>query len=613
MSTTHATTEDHTDRSAVRSLLRLWPYVRPVRVRLFTAAGVAVVASCTGLVFPLVLKWMVDGPVADRDTAGVWLGALYLLLLGIAEAGLFGLRRWLVARPLSRVEAEMRADLYRHLQRLPVAFHDRWPSGQLLSRGTTDLMLLRMFLAFPLTFLLVNAVTILVGVIIMLLQDWTLGLVILGPAVPVIVMCVVFERRYAHVARLAQDQVGDLTTVVEESVLGIRIIKGFGRHRSQARAFRDLSRTLRGTELRKARLLAMIWGVIVTLPELALGATLVLGTIQVADGDLSAGTLVAFLSTALALRWPVESIGFLLAMSQEAATATERYFEVMDEPREEEAPLRAAPRRGAGNCATSPHRPSPDHDGIRFSSVSFRYPDASPDSPPTLDNIDLHIRPGESMALVGATGTGKTTLTALVPRLHEVTSGRITLDGEDITAMSRQTLRTMVAVAFEEPTLFSASVGENVLMGSEEGAGQPELERALAVAQANFAHALPRGTDTQVGEQGLSLSGGQRQRLALARAVVGNPRFLVLDDPLSALDVHTEAAVEAALRQVLADTTALIVAHRPSTVLLADRVALLSDGRITAVGTHQELLRTNAEYAHLMSGSEPHDRPEDER
>ncbi|MFJ9899119.1 ABC transporter ATP-binding protein [Streptomyces sp. NPDC091280] len=617
MSTTSTTTGNHTDRSAVRTLLRLWPYVRPVRIRLFTAAGVAVVASCTGLVFPLVLKWMVDGPVADRDTAGVWLGALYLLLLGIAEAGLFGLRRWLVARPLSRVEAEMRADLYRRLQRLPVAFHDRWPSGQLLSRGTTDLMLLRMFLAFPLTFLLVNAVTILVGVLIMLLQDWTLGLVILGPAVPVVVTCVIFERRYARVARLAQDQVGDLTTVVEESVLGIRIIKGFGRHRSQARAFRELSRKLRGTELRKARLLATIWGVIVTLPELALGSALVVGTVQVADGNLSAGTLVAFLSTALALRWPVESIGFLLAMSQEAATATERYFEVMDESPEDHGVV-AQGRDGAQEDRRDDRGdggPDSGQDGgLRFRDVVFRYPDAPADSPPVLDHVDLHIRPGESMALVGATGSGKTTLTALVPRLHEVTSGRITLDGEDITAMPREELRASVAMAFEEPTLFSTSVGENVLMGAQEGAGQAELDRALAVAQADFAYALPQGTDTRVGEQGLSLSGGQRQRLALARAVVGRPRFLVLDDPLSALDVHTEAAVEAALRQVLADTTALIVAHRPSTVLLADRVALLSDGRVTAVGTHHELLRTNTEYARLMSGSsEPHDRPEDER
>ncbi|MGW7280147.1 ABC transporter ATP-binding protein [Streptomyces sp. NPDC054844] len=592
------------DRSTVRALLRLWPYVRPVRARLATAASVAIVASCVGLVIPLVLKWMVDGPVADRDPAGVWLGALYLLLLGLVEALLFGLRRWLVARPLAGVEAGMRADLYRHLQRLPVAFHDRWASGQLLSRGTTDLMLLRMFLAFPLTFLLVNGVTILVGVGIMLVQDWTLGLVILGPAIPVMITCVVFEKKYSAVARRAQDQVGDLTTVVEESVLGIRIIKGFGRHRSQARAFHELSHTLRGTELRKARLLAAIWAVIVALPEVAIGAALVVGTVQVADGSLSAGTLVAFLSTALALRWPVESIGFLLAMSQEAATATDRYFEVMDAEVEE-------PGGSHGSAARLPAAAAGG--GLRFEGVRFRYPDAPPGSPPLLDRVDLHIRPGESMALVGATGSGKTTLTALVPRLHEVTAGRITLDGEDIAALSREELRSMVAVAFEEPTLFSATVGENVLMGAGGDAGEEELGRALAVAQADFAHALPQGTGTQVGEQGLSLSGGQRQRLALARAVVGTPRFLVLDDPLSALDVHTEAAVEAALRRVLTDTTALIVAHRPSTVLLADRVALLSGGRISAVGTHQELLRTSTEYAHLMSGLDAHEGPEGPR
>ncbi|MFH8243105.1 ABC transporter ATP-binding protein [Streptomyces sp. NPDC018321] len=602
MPTTPAPTPDHPaeKRSTVRALLRLWPYVRPVRARLGTAAVIAILASCVGLVIPLVLKWMVDGPVADRDPAGVWLGALYLLLLGVAEALLFGLRRWLVARPLSAVEAGMRADLYRHLQRLPVAFHDRWPSGQLLSRGTTDLMLLRMFLAFPLTFLLVNGVTILVGVGIMLVQDWTLGLVILGPAIPVMITCGIFEKKYSAVARRAQDQVGDLTTVVEESVLGVRIIKGFGRHRSQARAFHELSHTLRGTELRKARLLASIWAVIVTLPELAIGAALVVGAVQVADGSLSAGTLVAFLSTALALRWPVESIGFLLAMSQEAAAATDRYFEVMDA--EVESP-------GSAPVPAPEGGPAVRADGLNFQAVTFRYPDAPPDSPPLLDRVDLHIRPGESMALVGATGSGKTTLTALVPRLHEVTSGRITLDGEDITALPREELRALVAVAFEEPTLFSASVGENVLMGAADGAGDEALGRALAVAQADFAHALPQGTGTQVGEQGLSLSGGQRQRLALARAVVGSPRFLVLDDPLSALDVHTEAAVEAALRQVLADTTALIVAHRPSTVLIADRVALLSGGRIAAVGTHHELLRANAEYAHLMSGLDGHEEP----
>ncbi|MFE2626260.1 ABC transporter ATP-binding protein, partial [Streptomyces caelestis] len=296
-----------------------------------------------------------------------------------------------------------------------------------------------------------------------------------------------------------------------------------------------------------------------------------------------------FLSTALALRWPVESIGFLLAMSQESATATDRYFEVMDVAEE---PGAAPVREGAP--ATGP--------GMVFEGVEFRYPDADPGSPPVLAGIDLHIRPGETLALVGGTGSGKTTLTALVPRLHEVTGGRITLDGEDIATMERSRLRKLVSVAFEEPTLFSATVGENVTMGAAD-ADEQQVRRALSVAQADFVHRLPRGLDTEVGEQGLSLSGGQRQRLALARAVVGEPRFLVLDDPLSALDVHTETLVEAALRQVLERTTAVVVAHRPSTVMLADRVALLSGGRIAAVGTHQELLRDNAEYAWLMSGA----------
>ncbi|MCA1218010.1 ABC transporter ATP-binding protein [Streptomyces sp. 8L] len=612
-------------QSATRSLLRLWPYVRPVRGRVGGAAVVAIVASCLGLVFPLVLKWMVDGPVRDGDVAGIWRGALYLLLLGVAEAGLFGLRRWLVARPLAGVEAAMRADLYRHLQRLPVALHDRWPSGQLLSRGTTDLMLLRQFLAFPLTFLLVNGTTILVGCVILLEQDWSLGLVLLIPVVPLMILCSLFETRYALVARRSQDQVGDLTTVVEEGVLGIRIVKGFGRHRSQARAFDALAAKVRVTEIEKGRLLAGLWALITTMPELAIAGALVLGTVQVADGGLSAGTLVAFLSTALALRWPVESIGFMLAMSQEAATAAERFFEPMDAPEEAggapvsggAAGLEPVPGDAAGlepvsgGAAGGEPVSGGAAGGERFEGVSFRYPDAPPDAEPVLAGIDLHVRRGETMALVGATGSGKTTLTALVPRLHEATSGRITLDGEDITAMPRDRLRRLVSVAFEEPTLFSASAGENVLMGAGGEPDEGDLDRALDIAQAGFVRALPHGTDTQVGEQGLSLSGGQRQRLALARAVVGRPRFLVLDDPLSALDVHTEALVEAALRRVLRETTALVVAHRPSTVLLADRVALISAGRVAAVGTHQELLRENEEYAWLMSGEAPPPGPAD--
>ncbi|MEV6973701.1 ABC transporter ATP-binding protein [Kitasatospora sp. NPDC093806] len=583
-------------RSTVRSLLRLWPYVRPIRSRLIVSVSAALVAALSVLLVPIVLGRIVDGPIAEHDLGGLWLPAGLLLLLGLAEAALFYTRRVVLARPLAGVETAMRGDLFAKLQRLPISFHDRWGSGQLLSRATADMYTMRLFLAFPLVFLIVNTVTFLAGTALMFTQDWRLALLVLGPTVPLFLLTRRFEAGYSGAARLAQDQNGDLATVVEESVLGIRILKAFGRHRSMAERFRDHSRDLRRTELKKAGLLANLWAVIVGLPEVALGCALAVGAYLVAHDEMSAGTLVAFLSTALALRWPVESLGWLLAYANEAATATDRFFEVLDEPEgETEATSTSTP-----TSASAPEAEAAP-DGIRLSGVRFRYPDAPADTPDLLRGVDLHIRSGETMALVGATGSGKTTLTALLPRLYETTAGTITLDGRDIREFDRTRLRELVAVAFEEPTLFSATVRENVLMGAP-GADDDRLHAALATAQAGFVEKLPEGVATEVGEQGLSLSGGQRQRLALARAVVGDPAFLVLDDPLSALDVHTEALVERALRQVLGSTTALVVAHRPSTVLLADRVAVLADGRIEAVGTHQELLHSSARYRELMSG-----------
>ncbi|GAA2982218.1 ABC transporter ATP-binding protein [Streptomyces lactacystinicus] len=572
--------------SAVRSLLRLWPYARAVRGRLAVSVTAATLAMLSTLAVPVVLGRIVDGPVAERDLAGLWPLVGLLLILGLVESALFYTRRVVLARPLAGLETAMRGDLFAKLQRLPVSFHDRWGSGQLLSRATADMYTMRLFLAFPLVFLIVNSVMFLAGTVLMFTQDWRLALIALIPVVPLFVVTRRFETGYSGATRRAQDQNGDLATVVEESVLGIRILKAFGRHRSMAERFRAQSQELRRTELRKAHLLANLWAITVGLPEIALGCALAVGAYLVANDGLSAGTLVAFLSTALALRWPVESLGWLLAYGNDAATATDRFFEVMDEP-ETPDPGTAAELAAA--------------DGIRFTGVRFRYPDAPGDSPDLLAGIDLHVRSGETMALVGATGSGKTTLTALLPRLYDATAGTITLDGRDVRELPRQRLRELVAVAFEEPTLFSATVRENVLMGAP-GAGEEQLRTALATAQAGFVEKLPQGPDTEVGEQGLSLSGGQRQRLALARAVVGDPAFLVLDDPLSALDVHTEALVERALREVLGTTTALVVAHRPSTVLLADRVAVLADGRIAAVGTHQELLRDCAHYRELMSG-----------
>ncbi|WP_195911101.1 ABC transporter ATP-binding protein [Streptomyces kaniharaensis] len=590
----HASATGH--RSTVRSLLRLRPYARAVRRQLTVSVTAAVLAMMSVLAVPVVLGRIVDGPLAEHDLAGLWPLAGLLLLLGLVEAALFYTRRVVLARPLAGLETAMRGDLFAKLQRLPVSFHDRWGSGQLLSRATADMYTMRLFLAFPLVFLIVNSVMFLAGTVVMFTQDWRLALIVLMPAAPLFVLTRRFEAGYSGASRLAQDQNGDLATVVEESILGIRVLKAFGRHRSMAERFRAQSHLLRRTELRKAHLLANLWAVIVGLPEIALGCALAVGAYLVAHDELSAGTLVAFLSTALALRWPVESLGWLLAYANEAATATDRFFEVLDEPEPADQAEPASP-----DTATATATALGTTDGIRFTGVRFRYPDAPDDTPDLLCGIDLHIRSGETMALVGATGSGKTTLTALLPRLYEATAGTITLDGRDIRELPRERLRELVAVAFEEPTLFSATVRENVLMGAP-GAGDDQLLAALATAQAGFVEKLPAGVDTEVGEQGLSLSGGQRQRLALARAVVGDPAFLVLDDPLSALDVHTEALVERALREVLGSTTALVVAHRPSTVLLADRVAVLADGRIEAVGTHQELLHSSAHYRELMSG-----------
>jgi ATP-binding cassette subfamily B protein len=311
---------------------------------------------------------------------------------------------------------------------------------------------------------------------------------------------------------------------------------------------------------------------------------LCVGALAVAKGLLSLGGLIAFLSLQLQLVWPIDALGWILAIGQEAATAAERVYEVLD------TPVGIADLPGAIPLGRVRGR-------LRLEGVGFRYPGADR---PVLHDVSLEVEPGETLALVGATGSGKTTLVSLVPRLYDVTQGRITLDGHDLRGLRLESLRRVVAVGFEEPILFSASVRENLVLGIAE-ATEEEIATALEVAKAEFVFELPWGLDTRIGEQGLSLSGGQRQRLALARAVLARPRVLVLDDPLSALDVHTEALVEEALARVLAGTTGLVVVHRPSTLALADRVALLEGGTITAVGTHRKLLASVPAYRSILS------------
>lgn len=582
--------------STAAALWRLKPFVRPVIWRLAGGAASALTAAIIALMIPIVLEQIIRGPVQSGEIGAIVWGAVAILGLALGEALMVWLRRQFVLNPATEVEYKMRTELYARLQTLPVAFHDRWQSGQLLSRMMQDIGLIRRWLAFGLVLLVVNILTIVIGSVLLFRWHWLLGAIFLVTAIPLWVRGYLFEKRYGALTRRSQDQAGDLATSVEESVHGIRVLKAFGRGKHALSRFSRQAETLRETEMSKASAIASIWFWLDLMPQIAFGLSLMSGIWLIAQGEIGLPELFAFFAMATVLRWPIESIGFLFSFMLDARTATDRVFEIFSET----------------NTITDPENPvhiDNPRGELAFQSAHFRYQDAGANERDLLDGIDLVLRPGETMALVGLTGSGKTTLTTLPTRLYDVTGGKVTLDGVDVRDLPLAELRQHIAMAFEDATLFSASVRENVLLGRAEldvhsDEAERVLREALDVAQATFVDTLPDGVETIIGEEGLSLSGGQRQRLALARAVAARPKVLVLDDPLSALDVDTEALVEEALRHVLADTTAMIVAHRPSTVALADRVALLEAGRITAVGTHSELLRTSRHYRHVISSLE---------
>ncbi len=582
-------------RGTVATLLRIFPYAKSALPRIILGTIAALAAHIFALSIPQLLRSLVNGLKEVGTFENLLPAVLAVLGLGLLEALMVLLRRWLVLTPGTNVEAGLRRTLYAKLQDLPVAFHDKWPSGQLLSRVTGDLSLIRRWLSFGLVLFVANTITIIVGLGVLFTFHWILGLLFFITSVPIWIRGFRFEKEYHAIARKSQDQAGDLATSIEESVHGIRVLKAFGRGGYFSEKFASDAWSLRATELKKAGLIANIWVYLILIPEVAVGLSMLVGVWLVANGELTVGGLVAFFATTTVLRWPTESVGFLLSMTLDAKTAVERFFEVLDAPIEIEDP--AEPK--------SVHQPK---GRLVFKDVHFRYADAPESQPDLLAGVNLTLEPGESVALIGITGCGKSTLTALSSRLYEVTGGSIELDGVDIRDLTRIELREHIAMAFEDATLFSASVRDNVLLGRPDST-EADLKQALEIAQAQFVYELPEGLDTKIGEEGMSLSGGQRQRLALARAVAAKPEVLVLDDPLSALDVDTEAMVEDALRTVLKSTTALIVAHRPSTVQLADKVALLENGKITAIGKHSELLASNEHYRYVISSLEDEKAP----
>ena len=579
---------------ASSDLWRMMPYLMPYRVRWIAMIVVALASLAATVAIPLMTKAVIDGPVRQQDQQGLWMLGAAAMGIGVAEAVLWFIRRWLVARATMGVEADIRKDLYARLQILPMSFHGRWQSGQLLSRIMNDLSTIRRFMSFGLIFLMLNVLQIAVVTTILLAMYWPLGVVVLVSIVPITLTVLHFQQEYTRLSRQAQDQAGHVATHVEESALGLRVVKSFGREDYVYDRFDEQLTDLYDTQVRRVSVSAKFWTLLEVIPNLTLIVVLGFGAYAAGHGQVTMGTLVAFITMMLSLVWPIASLGFLLSMTQESFTAANRIAEIFDAPREIVDGPRDQPARGGRLELVDVGFRFPDGEGVGASGGADEW---------VLRHVDVTVEPGETLALVGSTGSGKSVLASLLSRLYDVTEGEIRIDAQDIRELSLEALRRTVATAFEDPTLFSMSVAENLRLGRPD-ATEADLRQAIDVAAAQFVYDLPFGLDTRIGEQGMSLSGGQRQRLSLARAILANPRILVLDDTLSALDVHTEAEVEEALRRVLHSVTGIVVAHRASTVLLADRVALLQNGTITHVGTHTELLATVPAYRYLLAADD---------
>ena len=565
-----------------RTFVRLLGFLKPYRWSLAASVVLAVGSQAAGLSIPWLTGYAIDHALPEKDSGLLtWLVVL-VAVMGLLKALFLIGRRFIAGRQALGVEFDMRNALYSSLLRLSWRFYDRHQTGQLMSRATVDLQSVRFFLGYGLIFFFQHVLTI-VGVTgVMLVVNWRLALV----ACAITPVLVALAYRYSSVShpvlRDVQQKMADMTTVAEENIVGVHVVKSFAQERNELEKFSNRSERVFRRSMEANRQRATYVPLLGFLPLLAQAAVILVGGRMVVNGDLSLSNFFFFNVLVLMLVMPLRMLGMWIGQAQRATAAGERIFEVLDEPEDvtDSPDARDLP-------------PGPGH--VRFEGVSFAYAEGRD----VLEEIDLELQPGRTVALIGHTGSGKTTLAALVPRFYDVTAGRITVDGIDVRDVRLGTLRREIGVVLQDPFLFSATVHENIAFARPD-ATREEVERAARLAQAaEFVDELPEGYDTIIGERGITLSGGQRQRIAIARALLLEPRVLILDDATASVDATTEAQIRSGLREAMRGRTTIIIAHRLSTLALADELVVLDGGRIAARGTHEQLLATSPVYREI--------------
>ena len=562
-----------------RTFFRLLGFLRPYKASLAISTVFAIGYQGSQIALVWITKNVIDDALTPRDSHKLWMYVAAIVALGAVRAVLMFGRRMISGRQALAVEMDLRQSLYARLVRLSFGFYDRHQTGQLMSRATVDLQGMRFFLGYGLIFFFQNILTVVFVTGVLLFFEWKLALIALA-ITPVLV---VLAYRYSHVShptlREVQQKLADVATVAEENIVGVHVVKSFAQEPSEREKFKARTEAVFDQTIKANRQRAFYVPLISWVPLVAQAAVLLVGARMVTSGELSVGGFVAFNLYLGLLVVPLRSLGMWIGQAQRATASGERIFQVIDEPEE------VTDRPGAGELP-----PGGGH--IRFEGVGFEYMPGRP----VLEGIDLDVPPGQTIALIGHTGSGKTTLTSLVPRFYDVTAGRVTIDGADVRDVKLGSLRSEIGAISQDTFLFSASVRENITFGSP-GLSDEEIEHVARLAQAHeFIERLPEGFDTVIGERGITLSGGQRQRLAIARAIAVDPRILILDDATASVDATTEGRIRLGLREVMEGRTTLIIAHRLSTISLADEIVVIDAGRIAARGTHDDLLETSQVY-----------------